>query len=197
MSAPKVPLDKADNYSTEIISERQRFVREQTGADVAHVFNYSIDARGTQGNVENFIGIAQVPIGLAGPIHVDGVDAQGDFYIPLATTEGTLVASYNRGHEGAQPLRWREDDGHRRSDAASARLHLRRRSPSARLRSVGRRALRRHTSGRRVHDEDRQARRNREIPREQVHLPSFQFSHRRRGWSGHGGSSDVLRVRVT
>ncbi len=43
------------------------------------------------------MGVAQVPIGLAGPLHIRGEHAQGDFYIPLATTEGTLVASYNRG----------------------------------------------------------------------------------------------------
>ena len=51
----------------------------------------------TQGNVESFIGVAQVPIGLAGPLHVRGEHADGEFLIPMATTEGTLVASYNRG----------------------------------------------------------------------------------------------------
>ena len=49
------------------------------------------------GNVEHFIGVAQVPIGLAGPLLVNGEHAQGEFYVPLATAEGTLVASYNRG----------------------------------------------------------------------------------------------------
>jgi len=38
-----------------------------------------------------------VPIGLAGPLLVNGEYARGEFYVPLATTEGTLVASYNRG----------------------------------------------------------------------------------------------------
>jgi len=50
-----------------------------------------------RGNIENFIGMAQVPIGLAGPINIRGTKAIGDFHIPLATTEGALVASYNRG----------------------------------------------------------------------------------------------------
>jgi hydroxymethylglutaryl-CoA reductase (NADPH) len=49
------------------------------------------------GNVEHYLGVAQVPIGLAGPLRIDGEHAQGDFYVPLATTEGTLVASYGRG----------------------------------------------------------------------------------------------------
>ena len=43
------------------------------------------------------MGVAQVPIGLAGPLLINGEHARGEFYIPLATSEGTLVASYNRG----------------------------------------------------------------------------------------------------
>jgi hydroxymethylglutaryl-CoA reductase (NADPH) len=97
MAAPKVPIDKADNYAPEIVAERQRFVAEQTGASIEHLFKYSFDPRVTQGNIENFIGAAQIPIGLAGPVRIDGLHASGDFFIPLATTEGTLVASYNRG----------------------------------------------------------------------------------------------------
>jgi hydroxymethylglutaryl-CoA reductase (NADPH) len=41
--------------------------------------------------------MAQVPIGLAGPLRVNGMHASGDYYVPLATSEGTLVASYDRG----------------------------------------------------------------------------------------------------
>ena len=48
-------------------------------------------------NVENFIGTAKVPVGLAGPLRVNGRFAQGDYYVPLATTEAALVASYSRG----------------------------------------------------------------------------------------------------
>ncbi len=50
-----------------------------------------------KGNIENFIGMAQIPVGLAGPLLVNGKDAKGDFIIPLATTEGALIASYSRG----------------------------------------------------------------------------------------------------
>lgn len=48
-------------------------------------------------NIENFIGTVKVPVGLAGPLRVNGLFAQGDYYIPLATTEAALVASYHRG----------------------------------------------------------------------------------------------------
>jgi hydroxymethylglutaryl-CoA reductase (NADPH) len=48
-------------------------------------------------NVENFIGSVKLPVGLAGPLRVNGLFAQGDYYIPLATTEAALVASYSRG----------------------------------------------------------------------------------------------------
>lgn len=48
-------------------------------------------------NIENFIGTVKLPIGLAGPLRVRGLYAQGDYYAPLATTEAALVASYTRG----------------------------------------------------------------------------------------------------
>ena len=50
-----------------------------------------------KGNTENFIGVAQVPIGLLGPIVVKGDFAKGTFYVPFATTEGALIDTYQRG----------------------------------------------------------------------------------------------------
>ena len=47
--------------------------------------------------IENVIGTVRIPVGLAGPLRVNGRHAKGDYYIPLATTEATLVASYSRG----------------------------------------------------------------------------------------------------
>lgn len=93
----RIPMDKKDNYSAEAISKRQKFIEEYSDSKLEHVSKYSFDPHITQGNVENFTGVAQIPIGFAGPLHVNGEHAKGDFLIPLATTEGTLVASYNRG----------------------------------------------------------------------------------------------------
>jgi len=92
-----VPCDKENNYAAEIIRQRQEFAASSSGVKIEHLLSYSFDPHVTQGNVENFVGVAQVPIGLAGPIRINGEHAQGDYLVPLATTEGTLVASYNRG----------------------------------------------------------------------------------------------------
>jgi len=92
-----VPFSKEDNYSPAIVAERQKFAEEYTGVKLHHVNHFSFEAAATKGNIENFAGVAQVPIGLAGPVLVNGEHAQGEFLVPLATTEGTLVASYNRG----------------------------------------------------------------------------------------------------
>ena len=92
-----VPRDRENDYTREAAATRQEFVREQTGAELEHVSSYSFDPAILSGNVEQFVGAAQVPIGLAGPLLVNGEHANGEFYVPLATAEGTLVASYNRG----------------------------------------------------------------------------------------------------
>jgi hydroxymethylglutaryl-CoA reductase (NADPH) len=95
--AAHIPRRPANDYTEEAAAERRAFVEAQTGERLDHVGRYSFDPAALPGNVENFIGAAQVPIGLAGPLRIDGEHAEGDFYVPLATTEGTLVASYNRG----------------------------------------------------------------------------------------------------
>ncbi len=92
-----IPSDKENNASPAIIREREKFIEEYSGVKLQHINKYSFDPEITKGNIENFTGVAQIPIGFAGPIKINGEHAQGEFIIPLATTEGTLVASYNRG----------------------------------------------------------------------------------------------------
>jgi hydroxymethylglutaryl-CoA reductase (NADPH) len=97
MTDLKIPRDRDDDYATEPIKARQELIRSETGSALDHVASYSLDPATLPGNVESFFGVAQVPIGVAGPLRVNGEHAEGDFLVPLATTEGTLVASYNRG----------------------------------------------------------------------------------------------------
>ncbi|MFK7922066.1 MAG: hydroxymethylglutaryl-CoA reductase [Bacteroidia bacterium] len=92
-----IPRSVEDDYSEEIIKVRQDFVEEITGKKLDHSTQYSFDPHILTGNCEHFTGVAQIPMGFAGPLTIDGEHAQGDYIIPMATTEGTLVASYNRG----------------------------------------------------------------------------------------------------
>lgn len=77
---------------------RRDFLRE-IGVDAPHLTGAAAQVAPEElhGNIEQFVGMAQVPVGLAGPIRVNGLHAHGDYPIPLATTEGALVASYHRG----------------------------------------------------------------------------------------------------
>ena len=92
-----LPRDEANDYGVEVIARRQRFVEEFAGRKLRHIDHFTFDPGEVAGNCENLTGAAQVPLGIAGPIRIRGEAAQGDFLVPLATTEGTLVASYNRG----------------------------------------------------------------------------------------------------
>jgi hydroxymethylglutaryl-CoA reductase (NADPH) len=93
----RIPRDPRDDYSHKIAADRRAFITRKTGARLANIEQYCFDPSAVRGNVENFIGTAQIPIGLAGPLRVNGEHAQGEFYIPIATTEGAVVSSYNRG----------------------------------------------------------------------------------------------------
>ena len=92
-----VPRDKENDYTEAEAARRRQFVQDKTGALLRDVGTYSLAPSTVAGNIENFTGVAQVPLGIAGPIRINGEHAQGEFYVPMATTEGTLVASYSRG----------------------------------------------------------------------------------------------------
>ncbi len=92
-----IPRDPNNDYSPDAIRARQKFIGEYTGKKLEHLPHYSFDPAILKGNIENFTGVAQIPLGFAGPLTIHGEHAQGDFIVPMATTEGTLVASYNRG----------------------------------------------------------------------------------------------------
>ena len=93
-----VPRDPEDDYTRRGRRRPPRVPqRADGGPSFDHVADYSFDPAELSGNIEQFVGVAQVPIGVAGPLLVNGEHAQGEFYVPMATAEGTLVASYNRG----------------------------------------------------------------------------------------------------
>ena len=86
-----VPVDEA-------VRIRREFIERTCGVKLEHVSNYSIDMeRASRRNIENPIGVVQIPLGVAGPLRVRGEHADGEYYVPLATSEGALVASVNRG----------------------------------------------------------------------------------------------------
>ena len=76
---------------------RRHLLEAETGVDLEAVADYTFDAEDVEANVENLLGGAQLPMGVAGPVPVDGGAADGEYYLPMATTEGALVASVNRG----------------------------------------------------------------------------------------------------
>jgi hydroxymethylglutaryl-CoA reductase (NADPH) len=94
---PAIPRSREDDFSKEIVEARRALARRVTGRELPHVFGRSVAPEEARGNVENFIGFAQVPIGIAGPLLVDTSAGVREVIVPLATTEGAMVASYSRG----------------------------------------------------------------------------------------------------
>ena len=85
--------------SEEGIDNRIALLSKKTGKELLCLTGKknSLDIKQLEGNIENYIGMTMVPTGIIGPLRVMGSAAQGDFYVPLSTTEGALVASYHRG----------------------------------------------------------------------------------------------------
>lgn len=96
-SSDLVPRLEEQGYSEDAVAARRRWVEERTGAGLEHVGAATVCGDQMRGNVENPIGAVQVPLGVAGPLRIEGEHARGLFYVPLATTEGALVRSYERG----------------------------------------------------------------------------------------------------
>ncbi len=77
---------------------RRRFLERKLGISLSSIGSTIIDFEEVEGrNIENAIGATQVPLAVVGPLRVLGEYARGEFYVPMATTEGALVAGVNRG----------------------------------------------------------------------------------------------------
>ncbi|MFZ2176676.1 MAG: hypothetical protein WAW17_22060, partial [Rhodococcus sp. (in: high G+C Gram-positive bacteria)] len=81
-----IPGDGGNDHALAPIAARQDNVRAHTASAVEHVASYSLDPGTLPGNTENFFGVAQAPIGLAGPVLVDGEHAQGECFVPLGAS---------------------------------------------------------------------------------------------------------------
>lgn len=86
-------LDQAERAAI-----RREALSRMTGASLEHTARYALDAsRAATQNCENFLGAAQIPMGIVGPLPLLGEHVQEEVFVPLATTEAALVASTNRG----------------------------------------------------------------------------------------------------
>jgi hydroxymethylglutaryl-CoA reductase (NADPH) len=97
IGADLVPRTGPHPYAPADVEARRLWLADRTGVDLGNVGHGSILGESVRGNIENLVGVAQVPLGVAGPLRVNGEHAVGTYYVPLATTEGALVRSYERG----------------------------------------------------------------------------------------------------
>ena len=87
-------IDKYTENATEALEIRREFIEKYADTHLEHMANYSLDMNtAMQKNIENPIGTVQIPIGVAGPLKINGEYANDEFFVPLATSEGALVAS--------------------------------------------------------------------------------------------------------
>ena len=97
----EIKLHQIDSYtdsSDKAVEIRRKFAETVSNTKLEHLSKYSLSMHeAIKKNIENPIGSVQIPVGIAGPLIVHGEHADGEYYVPLATSEGALVASINRG----------------------------------------------------------------------------------------------------
>jgi len=89
-------ISPANDHTDNAIDQRHAWAARESGCDLA-ALRQPGEAEAYRGNIENHFGYVRLPIGIAGPMLLRGQNAKGEFLVPMVTTEGTLVASYNRG----------------------------------------------------------------------------------------------------
>ena len=92
-------LHELENHadSDTAVAARRHLVETHSHADCETIGDYAFPASAAEPNIENMIGAVQIPVGVVGPVRINGGALTGERYLPLATTEGALVASINRG----------------------------------------------------------------------------------------------------
>ncbi len=94
--------NSAEPHTLDSIQKRCESLESIAGAKIdlirkAYLEGSALHGVNLEGNIENLIGAIPIPVGVAGPVLVNGEYANGNFYVPLATTEGAVVDSYTRG----------------------------------------------------------------------------------------------------
>lgn len=84
-------------YDSVSLRKKAEILSRLLDVPVQHIRGCTYDTEYLKGNIENPLGVIQIPLGIAGPMNVKGKHAVGDFFIPLATTEGALVLTYDLG----------------------------------------------------------------------------------------------------
>ena len=91
-------IEKFAKNPKEAVEIRREAIQKIRKVSLDSIGKYSLDPNNLFGtNIENMIGAVQVPMGVIGPLKVNGKYANGEFYVPMATSEGALLASANRG----------------------------------------------------------------------------------------------------
>ena len=96
----EMKLYQVDNEvsAKEATDIRRKFLEKKYSIKLDNISNYSLDMqRASARNIENSIGVLQLPMGIAGPLKINGQFCKREVFVPLATSEGALVASINRG----------------------------------------------------------------------------------------------------
>ena len=99
LQRPRIP--HRSSYNRDKCEQRLEWVEQFSGSQLNEVkgfwSNESLDPTILKGNIEMPIGMAKIPLAVAGPLLFQGTDAEGYHLLPMATTEGALVASVTRG----------------------------------------------------------------------------------------------------
>jgi len=93
----KDTFPQAQIYTKDYIKKRINWLEKKYKISLRHISKFSLNISNLKKNIENLIGCVQIPIGVAGPLKINGEYTKGEFYIPMATTEKSLVSNYQIG----------------------------------------------------------------------------------------------------